>query len=91
MNADLFRRQAVAFRIGRQQGEPRLISPPGARWICLLLFVALIAAGSFLWHNDYARKTTVSGVIESDRAIKRVCSARARDRERHHCRARPAR
>lgn len=77
MNADLFRQQAAAFRIGRQQGEPRLVSPPGARTVCLLLLAAVVAALLFLWHNDYARKTTVSGVIESDRAIKRVFSARA--------------
>lgn len=75
--SDLFRSQALQFRIGRSQGQPRIIRPPGAWALIALLLGFITAAVMFLATNDYARKATVPGMVELDGGVNRVHAPRA--------------
>lgn len=68
----LFRHQALQHRLHRDEGHPRLITPPGADLIAGLLVAALCAAVAFLATSDYTRKTTVPGYVEPGRGTQRI-------------------
>lgn len=70
--ADLFRQEALRHQLARDEGRPRLLTPPGSGLICLLLLSALAVAGCVLVKGDYTRKTTVSGYIQTGRRTERV-------------------
>ncbi len=72
----LFRREALVFRSAHSDGGPRVITPPGAGLVCLILVFAAAATLAFLTHNDYARKATVTGYIEPGGSIKRILTPR---------------
>lgn len=75
-DSPLFRLQALAHRLSREHGSPRLHTPPGAWSLCLLLLAIIILAVWFLIHNDYARKATVIGYVSSNTAAKRLYAAK---------------
>lgn len=72
----LFRTEAIAHRGADAHGHPRLLSPPGAGLICLLLLISAMVAVLFASSNSYSRKATVAGYLETREAIKRVYPAR---------------
>ncbi|MCB1691990.1 MAG: HlyD family efflux transporter periplasmic adaptor subunit [Pseudomonadales bacterium] len=72
MPESLFREEAALYRTTDAEGRRKLVSPPGAGLLLLLLVTTLLVVGWFLATNDYARKATVPGYLESQHAIKRV-------------------
>lgn len=72
----LFREQAIVSRMLRNDGHPRLVTPPGSALLSSLLLVTLVLVAVFLGTSHYARKTTVTGYLEMNQATKRVHVAR---------------
>ena len=82
--SDLFREEARHFRASADHGGICLAAPPGLLASCLLLAAALATALVFLASGSYARKETVSGIIDSDIAIKGIVAPRRVVIERIH-------
>ena len=72
MASQLFRQEALSSQIERQWGDCIDIKITGMSFLACLLALVVLVSGWFLITGEYKRKTTISGMLVTDRGAVQV-------------------